>query len=173
MKALIPNLISLLRILVVAPYAVILYYQPHSLKVLLLAALIVLSDFFDGFLARRWKTETSFGSMVDAISDGAFIFGSLIIFYILKIVTLEALIVVCLPRALSAVSHLIFRLRHGRWNAIHFWGNKISAVIYFMLIASLIKGYVIGPGITGYIFGVLLVSVLASELHRHNLLRIK
>ena len=63
-----PNLLTIFRILVLPPLAVfILHGQGWAAFSLMVAAGI--SDFLDGWLARRWKLETPFGKLLDPVAD--------------------------------------------------------------------------------------------------------
>ena len=64
----IPNIISILRIVLVAPIAYYLWYQ-NFLIALLLFLIGGLSDGLDGFLARRYKWETALGVILDPMGD--------------------------------------------------------------------------------------------------------
>lgn len=44
---------------------------------------LILTDFLDGFLARRWQVASNFGRMIDPIADKLFVAGLLITFVIL------------------------------------------------------------------------------------------
>lgn len=64
----IPNLISILRIILVIPIAYFLWYQ-QFLTALILFLIGGLSDGLDGFLARRYKWETELGVILDPMGD--------------------------------------------------------------------------------------------------------
>lgn len=64
----IPNFISLVRILLVAPIAYYLWIQSYS-SALLLFLIGGLSDGLDGFLARRYQWETRLGVILDPMGD--------------------------------------------------------------------------------------------------------
>ena len=66
MYHLIPNLLSTTR-LILAPC---LFVCPPQWRIVLLLTAVV-TDFFDGFLARRWKVVSSFGTFIDPIGDKA------------------------------------------------------------------------------------------------------
>ena len=64
----IPNIISILRIVLVVPIAFYLWNQNY-LTALLLFLIGGLSDGLDGFLARRYKWETDLGVILDPMGD--------------------------------------------------------------------------------------------------------
>ena len=64
----IPNLISILRIVLVVPIAYYLWNQNYSIA-LLLFLIGGLSDGLDGFLARRYHWETELGVILDPMGD--------------------------------------------------------------------------------------------------------
>lgn len=64
----IPNILSGLRIFLVIPFVYSLAYDDMP-AVILIAATIILTDYFDGFLARRWRSETEVGRILDPLAD--------------------------------------------------------------------------------------------------------
>ena len=64
----IPNVISILRIVLVVPLAYFLWSQNY-LTALILFLIGGLSDGLDGFLARRYKWETELGVILDPMGD--------------------------------------------------------------------------------------------------------
>lgn len=64
----IPNLISILRILLVAPVVMLLAAE-HYLGALTLFFVAGASDALDGFLAKRFGWQSRFGSILDPIAD--------------------------------------------------------------------------------------------------------
>ncbi|MFN7402456.1 MAG: CDP-diacylglycerol--glycerol-3-phosphate 3-phosphatidyltransferase [Alphaproteobacteria bacterium] len=68
----IPNLLSVLRALLVIPAISVWWLLPASLSypfLLGLFALAAASDFVDGYLARKWQVQSPFGAMIDQITD--------------------------------------------------------------------------------------------------------
>ncbi len=64
----IPNIISMLRIVLIVAFAVLLARRADGWAIIALVAAGV-SDFFDGFLARRWNQVTTLGRVLDPAAD--------------------------------------------------------------------------------------------------------
>ncbi len=84
----VPNALTVLRLVLAAVFFVLLsFYQyegrgdPTLLNVSFVVYLVaLLTDFFDGFLARRWKVEGVFGRVVDPTVDKVLVLGGFIFF---------------------------------------------------------------------------------------------
>lgn len=67
----IPNLLSLLRILLI-PVLIVFYFIPHSSATVWATAIFVfagITDWLDGYLARRLDLMSSFGAFIDPVAD--------------------------------------------------------------------------------------------------------
>ncbi|MEN8166423.1 MAG: CDP-diacylglycerol--glycerol-3-phosphate 3-phosphatidyltransferase [Pseudomonadota bacterium] len=67
----IPNILTLLRIALI-PVFVLVFYLPFSwarVGCALVFALAAVTDWFDGFLARRWSQTSPFGAFLDPVAD--------------------------------------------------------------------------------------------------------
>lgn len=64
----IPNLLSVIRILLIPVFAVLFYRQEYGWAVLTLV-LSGLSDFFDGKIARKFNQISALGKMLDPVAD--------------------------------------------------------------------------------------------------------
>ncbi len=64
----VPNAISMFRIALIVVFAVFLALRSDGLAITALAVAGV-SDFFDGFLARRWNQVTRLGRLLDPAAD--------------------------------------------------------------------------------------------------------
>jgi len=64
----IPNAITVARVLLVPPF-VLLLLRGHEAGALALFAAAAISDFVDGFLARRLRQQTPIGAFLDPLAD--------------------------------------------------------------------------------------------------------
>lgn len=67
----IPNLLTLLRVALI-PVFILFFYLPFSWSYWAASAVFALAaitDWFDGYLARRWEQSTPFGAFLDPVAD--------------------------------------------------------------------------------------------------------
>lgn len=67
----IPTWLTLFRVILI-PFFVLAFYLPFVWAPMLCAIIFVVAavtDWFDGFLARRWKQTTRFGAFLDPVAD--------------------------------------------------------------------------------------------------------
>ena len=67
-----PNKLTLIRILMIPVFIVLFYIPLFGIKNYLLTGLFILAgltDWFDGYLARRLKMQTEFGAFLDPVAD--------------------------------------------------------------------------------------------------------
>jgi CDP-diacylglycerol--glycerol-3-phosphate 3-phosphatidyltransferase len=77
----IPNLLTLLRLLLI-PVCVIVYYVPADWAYITTAVLFTIAaitDWFDGYLARKWGQTTPFGAFLDPVADKLIVAAALVI----------------------------------------------------------------------------------------------
>ena len=75
-----PNILTVFRIVLI-PVLVVILTNPGptaSLLATLTFFLACLSDFFDGYLARRWGISTTFGKLLDPLADKLIVAAALI-----------------------------------------------------------------------------------------------
>ena len=81
-----PNQLTVLRLILAAVFFVVLNqyrYASHGSSAALLTAIVVfllaaVTDWLDGYLARRWKVESTFGRIMDPFCDKVLIIGAFV-----------------------------------------------------------------------------------------------
>ncbi|MES9944506.1 MAG: CDP-diacylglycerol--glycerol-3-phosphate 3-phosphatidyltransferase [gamma proteobacterium symbiont of Ctena orbiculata] len=77
----IPNILTLLRIVLI-PVFVLLFYLPVEwarLSCALVFSIAAVTDWFDGYLARRWGQVSPFGAFLDPVADKLMVAVSLLL----------------------------------------------------------------------------------------------
>jgi len=139
-KSHLPNLITIARLaaLPFAASALLLGDQPLTLA---LVGFIALSDWLDGFLARRWNAHSAFGAAMDPLAD------KLTQFTLLALLAFSGrpefgaippwLAGLVFARELLLVyGALRIRGRKGKVTIQPRWEGKLSTLLIFMLLLS-------------------------------------
>ena len=85
----VPNALTIGRIAFIPVLigAILTYGTPQSflsaIPLFLFFLVLILTDFLDGYFARRWQVTSNFGRMIDPIADKLFVAGLLISFTII------------------------------------------------------------------------------------------
>ena len=82
MRWTLPNILTTLRLIAAPGIAVMFLYFTRPWAdwfALLLFVSAAVTDFFDGYLARKWKQESTFGRMLDPVADKAMVVIALLV----------------------------------------------------------------------------------------------
>ena len=77
-----PNILTIIRLFAAPGVAIMFLYfhRPYAdWFALILFVGAAVTDFFDGYLARKWKQESPFGAMLDPIADKAMVVVALLV----------------------------------------------------------------------------------------------
>lgn len=147
------NGLSLLR----APLAVLFWYAAPLTRIVLIF-LAMVSDFVDGYLARRNKSVTQLGAILDPLMDKLFVLSALFAFFVEGKISgwqMSAM----LSRDFFLLMYGAILTITGRWSSVVVqairWG-KITTALQFVVLLGLSLG-VIFPW---YIFGSFIVMGL-------------
>ena len=106
LKKVVPNMITFSRIVTLV-FGFVFFLKGKSVLALSLYIYGSVSDFFDGYLARRWNAYTKLGSYLDAISDK---------FYALSIIILSLIngnyliiVVAILELIITVVNYMVIK----------------------------------------------------------------
>jgi CDP-diacylglycerol---glycerol-3-phosphate 3-phosphatidyltransferase len=141
MKRHLPNFLTLGRLVLVPPIVALLFF-PERLPSAVAGCIFLiasLTDFFDGFVARRLKVESSFGRFLDPIADKVLVTSALIM--LIATDRVPAWIVMLIISREVAVS--VLRAITKTWNTTLQPSpiGKLKAVFQFAAVVPLIVHY--------------------------------
>ena len=137
MKKSIPNILSVLRI-IIAPFLLYLAWNGHKNLFIVFLILSLLSDAIDGFIARKFGLSTRTGAKLDSLGDMA---NCLVVPFCAWWLWPEILIKEA-PYVLTAVGAYVFPwvagiLKFHKIPSYHTYGAKIAAIIMSIAILFL------------------------------------
>lgn len=134
-----PNALSVFRFFG-SPLLLVFDTQTHQTAVLGWFALLGLSDFLDGWLARRWQQTSERGAMLDGIADLVFYpCAALLLYQWFPAVVLGNLAFIALALSLLGVMLAVSWFKCGRLILLHTHLNRTAAVgVVVVVFASLV-----------------------------------
>ncbi|ALM52379.1 CDP-diacylglycerol--glycerol-3-phosphate 3-phosphatidyltransferase [Halomonas huangheensis] len=138
----IPNLLTLARIVFI-PLLVVLFYLPFSWSMPLAAVLFALAsitDWLDGYLARRWDQSTPFGAFLDPVADKLMVavaLALLIEMYDSMWLTLPALVIIGREIVISALREWMAEMGKRGSVAVS-WIGKVKTTLQMVALLVLL-----------------------------------
>ncbi|MGJ8524826.1 CDP-diacylglycerol--glycerol-3-phosphate 3-phosphatidyltransferase [Halomonadaceae bacterium LMG 33818] len=129
----IPNILTLIRIIFI-PLLVIAFYLPSHIGYFICAiffGLASITDWFDGFLARRWNQSTPFGAFLDPVADKLIVAVALALLiqrYSNAWMTLPALVIIGREIVISALREWMAELGKRANVAVSYIGKVKTAL---------------------------------------------
>jgi len=99
----IPNFLTIIRI-ILAPICIYLIIKQFYLLSLVLFLCASITDFFDGFIARKYNYISKIGSFLDPIADKFLVFGVFFTFYLNDIIIDQYILIMIIFRDLLVTS---------------------------------------------------------------------
>lgn len=140
-----PILLTWLRIVLI-PLVVGVFFLPDAwmsgaeknATATVVFVVAALTDWLDGWLARRWNQTSSFGAFLDPVADKLMVTAALMILLQLsRINALIALVIVGREIAISALREWMAQLGAGNSVAVH-WLGKIKTIAQMVAIPMLL-----------------------------------
>jgi cardiolipin synthase len=153
----IPNLLTISRILVIPVIVGLFYLEGDGARWLALALFILagITDYFDGYFARRWAQISPFGRFLDPIADKLLVAAVILILvaadHIAGWVVLPALIILCREVLVSGLREFLAQANVGvPVSRLAKWKTMLQMVaLGFLLIGDVADPWVTWVGETG------------------------
>lgn len=128
----IPNAISLARIALIGVFGVLLVTEQDAWAIVVLA-LAGVSDFLDGYLARRWNQVTQVGRILDPAADRLLTVVVVVGLAVRGIIPWWLLVILMARDLLVAIALLVGRSRGIHPPHVTFVGKVATATLYLAL----------------------------------------
>ena len=154
-----PNKLTMARIIMVPIFMAVMLME-YYIPALVIFALASITDFLDGYIARKYNLVSSFGKIMDPLADKLLVFGALVCFIQLDIVAVWAPIII-IAREFFVTSMRVVAVSKGKVIAASWWGKiKTNVQMFAIMIALLLCGFG-NPAFMGYSIAGILIWVAA------------
>lgn len=134
------NRLTMLRVIMIPVFLLILYIMPGTLGNYIATTIFVvasLTDWLDGYIARKYNMSTDFGKFMDPLADKLLVTAALI--YFVEVGRLSAIVVIVIVSREFIISG--FRLMAAINNkviAASIWGKIKTSITMVMIIVLLL-----------------------------------
>ena len=139
-----PNILTILRVLAIPAIVCSFCIQSNSSNYIAFIIFIFacITDFFDGYLARIWQTQSKFGKLFDPIADKLIVAATLIMLVyigkITKLTIIPVVIIICREILISGLREFLISI-NVRIPVIKL--GKVKTFIQMAAIAMLMLDY--------------------------------
>lgn len=135
-----PNIITTIRIILIPIYLFVFYSNMENR--ILIAGLIFLlagiSDFLDGYLARKYELTTDLGAVLDPFADKMMSFAVLISFTSMKLISIWVLIFLGIKEIMMILGSVISLIYH-KDSVVHANNyGKFATISFYIAILSIV-----------------------------------
>jgi CDP-diacylglycerol--glycerol-3-phosphate 3-phosphatidyltransferase len=153
----ISNFLSFLRILFVFPIVYFISIGKNE-SIYIIAVLAILSDWLDGFLARKLNQITDLGKILDPVADKVLIAGAVIALYYYQEFPLWLTLIIVLRDIGILIGALFIYDKHKQVTSSN-WPGKISVTFIALTVFCFIIGW---STLFRYLLFLALFSILLS-----------
>jgi len=131
--------LSIFRICLVPVFVILYFTDERDVKVyaLIVFAVAGLSDFLDGFIARKFQAQSSLGKLLDPLGDKLMTFAVLICITITRPILLWALLIFFIKEILMGIGGLIIHRKARIELPPSNYLGKASNIVFFFVCAAL------------------------------------
>ncbi|GGE71711.1 phosphatidylglycerophosphate synthase [Streptosporangium jomthongense] len=133
----VPNALTLVRILLIAPFARALLVQEYRLA-LTIFAIASLTDGLDGFLARRFNWRSRFGAVADPLADKGLLITAYLVLTYTSVLPLWLFALVLGRDLLIVGGALVYHYCIGRFDMQPSVPGKLNTLVQILVILGII-----------------------------------
>ncbi len=132
-----PNLITALRFVLI-PVLVLLLVQQRYAPAFAVFVASAISDFADGYLARRWGVRTRFGAIADPLADKLTMLAVTLVLATQALVPLWLAVAIVVRDLVIVAGAVAFHFLVGRVEVAPTWLSKFNTVLEFGVLSALL-----------------------------------
>jgi len=133
----IPNALTFLRILLIAPFAGGLLTEHYRLA-LLIFIVAAATDAFDGFLARHFNWRSRFGAVADPLADKALLLTAYLMLTLTEVLPVWLFVLILGRDLLIVVGALAYHYGIGRFDMQPSLPGKLNTFIQILVVLAII-----------------------------------
>ncbi len=130
-----PNKLTMFRMILV-PAVMALMLTGHAVFAVILFIMACITDFLDGFIARKYNLVSSFGKIMDPLADKLLTFGALLCLAVSGYASVWAVMII-ISREFFVTCMRVVAGAKGKVIAASMWGKVKTNVQMFSLIFSI------------------------------------
>ena len=154
-----PNKLTMLRVILV-PIVMALLLLECNIAATILFAVASITDFLDGYIARKYNLVSSFGKIMDPLADKLLVFSVLVCFIQLDVVSTWVPMII-IAREFFVTCMRVVAVSKGKVMAASWWGKVKTNVQFFSLLFSLVL-YKVYPLATSVILWIAAIFTVLS-----------
>ena len=132
----IPNILSYIRILLIAPFTV-LFLKEKYVESAILIVLSGLTDCVDGFLARKLNQITQLGKMLDPVADKLTLLAVAVCLSVIEPLIFPVILILALKDILMLVGASIL-LKKRIMPVASAWYGKLGTICFYISVAAIV-----------------------------------
>lgn len=142
MKLNFPTFLTLFRVVLI-PFFIIAFYLPVEWAPFAATAIFFvasITDWFDGYLARKWKQTTRFGAFLDPVADKVIVAAALVLiveYYHAFWITLPAIVMIAREIIISALREWMAEIGSRATVAVS-WVGKVKTTAQMLALGGLL-----------------------------------
>lgn len=156
------NAVSLLRVVLILPAVwLIALGKDYVWEAFGVVAVMIVSDWIDGWLARRWGEISQWGKILDPLADKVAVGAITIAMVVFKGLPVWLVVVVLLRDVVIFLGGMYLVKRRDVLLSSNFWGKVTTLVLSGLLLAYLWDAEVLKPALIGLSVVFLVVSLIS------------
>lgn len=137
MKKNIPNILTLLRLIIVPILGYLLYFENY-IPAMVLFVFGGVTDILDGYIARKYGLVTKWGKFFDPLADKLMQITALVFLVLHHFIPIIVLVIVIIKEALMLTGGIMLYRKGKTVIGANWYGKLATVLFYFAILATII-----------------------------------